>query len=384
MLAAVASSGTALLRSWPTGFRSWVADKLEDLRASPADLTALRSRLKRFADKATEPADLVDAVVSALPDLHRHAAHAFAIDRRYYLYKDVQRVLGLSSPAMDALKSWPGIEFLKLNEAGKEQGQFNVEQIDKLLPVFRESVFISGCASGFGLPIYAIEQLCAAEVLEWEDHAALLATTAAAKVRRESVGRLVEEISGKGRRDEMPRDCVSLAIATRRIGGRLKPWASIIDALRKGRLSFWMPEGKLFIPTLRVRAKDLTGFQAIVDAEAPDGMPVFTTVSQEDAAEILNLAPKRVTALSRQLAFPFERQGHGLAASRAAVLAAAAEIAFNAEVALHENVHHRQVDNIMVARSIAPLLSGWRRRDLVQDGIIPPPPIIVPKKQSSR
>lgn len=371
VLASVVASGAAHLRSWPTGFRSWVAGQMEELRGTPANLTALRARLKRLANRMTEPEDMVAAVVAAMPDLRQHVAHGFSVDRPYYLYKHVQRILGLNSPAMDALKKWPGIKFLKLNDGGKEQGQFDVEQIDMLHAVFRESVFIGSCASHFDLPIYAVEQLCAGEILEWEDHAALLATTTAVKVRGSSIRRLEEKIASKARLDQMPNDCVSLAVAAKRIGGRLKPWASIVKALRTGSLSFWRPNGDFSIPSLRVRAKDLAAFQTIVDTEAPEGMTVSAVCSQKDAAEILNTSAENIAALTIKMGFPFERHGKGLAASRTAVLAAADSIAFNAEVALHENVHYRTVCDILTARGINPLHMGWKRVDLVREGILP-------------
>ena len=375
-LAAVVTTGTAALRSWPDGFRIWVSRQAEELRGSPAALETLRARMKRLADRTQEAEDVVRTVTAAMPDLHRHAAHGFAIGRPYYLYKPVQKMLGLSSPNMDVLKKWPGINFLKLTTGGKEQGHFDVNQIDGLLPVFRDSVAWGACAEAFGLPHYAIEQLCAANLLEWENHPVLLATATTAKVRGVSLRRLSAELAGKAHRlnerDEVkPADLVSLASGSRRIGGRLKPWSSIINALRTGRIAFWMDGRTPTTTSIYIRAMDLAMFDAVIDLDGPAGFAIAATVSQRDAAEILNIAPKYMPKLSDDLGLPFARKGMMLVAARTAVVAAAARVAWNAEVALHEAVHHKSVETHLLARGINPLPSGWSRARLIAKGILP-------------
>lgn len=373
-LAAAVSSGTAMLRSWPTGFRSWVANKVEELSSSPKALTTLRSGLKRIGDRQQEPAEIVSLVTDAFPDLQRHAAHSFGWERPYYLYKSVQNMLGLSSPAMNALKQWEDVKFIKLNDAGKEQGQFDVEQIDGLVPVFRDSEFMNACAQYFSVPIYAIEMLCAAGVLEWEDHPALLITNAPPKVRGSSIRRLAEEILRRARQDEMPTDCVSMTIASRWAGGRLKPWASIVEALAKGDLAFWTSDGTLEVSRFRVRLKDLQRFQVVMDAEAPHGFIGSRVASQEDAAEILNVAPKHLSELSGDLGIAFTRQGRGLFASLDAVLDAAYANVWKAEIAVHLAVQHNQVERILSARGILPRGDRWSRPRLMREGILPSVP----------
>ena len=378
-LAAVVATGTAELRSWPHGFRSWVAAQSRDLRDSPAALETLRARMKRLADRKLEAEDLVHTVTAAMPDLHRHAAHGFAVDRPYYLYKPVQRMLGLSSPKMNVLKKWPGINFLKLNTGAKEQGQFDVDQIDSLMPVFRDTVALSACAEALRLPHYAIEQLCATNVLEWENHSVLLATATTAKVRGVSLRRLLAELAAKARgvddrHEKRPADLVTLASASRRIGGRFKPWASIIDALRMGHIEFWTDGRAPTTTSIYVRAIDLARFDVVVDANAPAGFAIAATVSQRDAAEILNIAPKYMPELSDHLGFPFLRKGLMLVAASTTVIAAAARVVWNAEIALHMCVHHRSVEDVLSTRGINAFPSGWPRERLILEGILPPAP----------
>lgn len=281
---------------------------------------------------------------------------------------------------MKRLKSWTGLKFQRLNTAAKEQGQFDPEQIDALVPVFRDSEAMSACAWGLSLPLYAIGQLCAAGILAMEDHPALLLTQSNHKLRGASIRHLAAELRGQVRQDEMPQDCVSITIASRRIGGRLKPWASIVDALRNGGVPFWAKGKDAKIASFRIRPNDLARFQSVLDAEAPACLTIGATVSQSDAAEILNITPKYLPALAGDLGLEFERVGLGLYAPRHAVLTAAAAVAWNAEVAAYEGVDHRAVDGILAARGVSPLRTGWCRARLIKEGILPPLPYVTDAK----
>lgn len=367
VLAAVTSQGTVLLRSWPTGLHRWVAAESDKRRGSPVALEALRVRLRRLGDRQTEQPEIVEAVAAALPNLSRHAAHGISQGRRYYLYKDVQRLLGISSPQMEALKNWKGISFNRLSTAtGKEQGQFDVEQIDGLRPAFRDTIAMNSCTGRFGLPLYAIEQLCAAGLLEWEDNEAVLLVGASSHVRVASVDRLTASLVARAQATHMPQDCVTLSVATNRFGGRLKPRASIIDALRTGGMPFWLGHPLPTKTSIILRASDLAGLDQTVDDASPDDLTASPFVSQKDASDILNIS----TPLLSSLILPFERRGYVLATCRIGVLTEARRFATNAEVAQHLRVNAKQVEDVLAGR-IRAVRGGWCRRDLIDNGILP-------------
>lgn len=371
-LALVATAGTALLRSWPQGLRDWVAERTEHLRDRPEVIERLRSRLQRIVDRQMETGDIVDVVSTALPDLRQHAAHGFSHGRSYYLYKGVQNLLGLSSPRMEALKSWKGIKFRRLNTAvGKEQGQFDVEQIDGLVPAFRDAVDLNACTGLFRLPLYAIEQLSGAKVLEWENNQALLATGGRDKVRGASVRHLVERLNGGRKEGRTPADCVSLSSGSKLIGGRFKPWAAMLDALVSGRVPYWLRDGHPSTATIMIRASDLGRFSTVVDPEPPAGLTTSSHINQKDSAEVLNATTASLMALSGRYALPFEQQGMGLATSRERVLEVAAEIAWAGEICHHLQLHPTKVARVLSGLGTRTIQSGWCRRHLVDQGILP-------------
>lgn len=370
-LADVATTGTGLLRSWPTGLKEWVAGRTDELRNSPVEIERLRSRLRRIANRQLERSDIVDLVCGALPDLRMHAAHGFSNGGRYYLYKKVQSLLGLSSPRMDALKRWPAIEFLRLNTAGKEQGQFDVDQIDALVPAFRKTVGMSSCTTRLGLPLYAIEQLCGSGLLEWEDNGALLATGTFDRVRSVSLNDLIAGLKARAAPEGIPLDCTSLAVATKRIGGRLKPWATIIHALIDGRIRFWLKASTPTTASIMVRGRDLAAFQHVTDPAAPEGLPISPLINQLDTAEVLNISTALLSGIQEDLGLEFDKSGQGLATSRTQVLSIAAEIVSNAEASHHLGVHPKQVPGILDARRIRRRRGAWCRRHLIDESILP-------------
>ena len=315
-------------------------------------------------------------VSTAMPDLQKHAAHGFSTGRSYYLYKDVQRLLGLTAEPTKLLKNWKGLKYQRLNTAGKEQGQFDVEQIDGLVPLFRTTVPMNSCTIRFKLPLYAIEQFCGAGLLEWEDHGAILAVRPWTGVRAASVDALVAQLMGKGRRihGKPPSHAVTLAVAAKQIGGRLKPWAAIFDALRNGDIPFGVTTDAPTTTSIHLKAADVARLGKVVDFGPPARLRPSQLINQWDAGELLNISPAAAAELSVQLGMPFVRSGQGLAASRDRVLEIAGEIAWNAEVSWHLNVDHRKVDEILSQRGIGRVRSGWCRRHLVSDGILPPPP----------
>lgn len=132
-LAAVISSGTAFLRSWPSGLRKRALTRSDQLRDDPHALQALRARLCRLAIRGRETDDLIDLVIDAVPDVRRHAVHGLSGDRRFYLYNDVRRRLGLEAPEMKALRDWKGIKYRRVTTSAHQKGNSTLTKLTRSL-----------------------------------------------------------------------------------------------------------------------------------------------------------------------------------------------------------------------------------------------------------
>jgi hypothetical protein len=375
ILASVAAAGAALLRDWPVGFRTWVSDRSEKLRDSPEQFEELRIRLKRLVHARSEAPDLIKLVKLAVPNIEKHKSHGLVHGRRYYLYSDVQRVLGWDAELIRALRNWSGIRFVNVSSAPKNRmGQFDANQIDELATVFRGMVAMNSCTGRFKLPYYAIEQLCGAGLLEWEDHGAVLATTAWYGVRRASVDRLESALINAAESGRRPSDCLPLAVAMKGIGGRTKPWSAVIRSLESGQIQFWISGSKPTSRSLFVRPAGLAPLADVAADMPPLGFKAADTISQLDAAEVLNISAAVLERTRNELDIPFEQKGRALVAPIECVIAVARSLAWAGEISRHLKVGGAQVARIMRQLGIENVANGWCRDTLVLKGLLPPLP----------
>lgn len=174
-----------------------------------------------------------------------------------------------------------------------------------------------------------------------------------------------------------PTDAVSLSMASRRIGGRPKPWASIFGALLSGEMPFWLDGDAPNTMTIRVRPADLAAFDLTDDfAIAPWISP---SISQADAAEMLNIKSVVLRDLAPALGLPFSLSGRMLAAERNTAEHVAAAVAWDMEISWHLGVRFDKVETMLRARGIDRIGTGWCRSDLIADGVLPRPGLPEPR-----
>lgn len=374
VLAEIASAGTALLRTWPAGLQRWAAERFEEIHSDPASLRLLRSRLQRIATRDREAAGPSRIVADALPDLRLHAVHAFSMDHRYYLYKEVQSRLALDNDQMDALRQWDGVGYRRTTGSAHRRGRFNARRIDSLLPAFRGSLPFNACTGRLKLPYYAIEQCCRPGLLEWQSDPAFLAIKSRSSIDGASLTTLRKRLIDARCRTSRPGSTVSLSIASKRIGGRLKPWGSIVEALVMGHLRFWLIDDSPTSRSIHVLASDLVLFDDVVDDASPYIGEVSDIVSQADAGEVLNIKPLLLPSIGSEIGLRFAPAGRTLATSLAAVLDAAGRVAWNTEIAVRLGISFREVEAILTPMGVSRMAGGWFRPHLIAEGILPAVP----------
>lgn len=373
--ASVAARGAAILRSWPEGFQKWLSSRWDELQGDQDGVQRLRQLIIRSVDRNQESAALVDIVEQALPHIRKHAAHGLVGDRRYYLYAEVQKKLFLNTRHMDKLRHWEKIKYRRLNNSAHVKGQFDADQIEELEPFFQSAVKAASCAFELKLPHYAIEQLVCCGELAIEDHPAFVFVKAADRLRGCSKVELVQRLRKKRHDGDIPEEAVSLSVASKRIGGRLKPWGSIFKAMTSGHLGFWMKGDDPTMRSIFVLPRDMAIFDRVVDGPRPDSAAT-AAINQADAAEILNVKTKPLVAMAAGLGIVFEKDGFALAAVRSSVLEAAAGVAFDTEISWHLGVRHGMVEGILVSHGLARRKDGWCRSQLIEAGFLPPIPLM--------
>lgn len=372
-LATVISTGTALLSSWPIGLQKWVSDRSAELRDDPLALHALRSRLRRLARRGPGLNALSDLVVDALPHVRKHAVHSLSVDR-YYLFNDVRSRLGLEAQEIKALREWEGIKFRPIPSSAHQKGQFDADQIDEIASVFRTSIPFNSCTGRLKLPLYGVEQCCRPNLLEREDHPAFLAAKSRTSVRAASLIAFENGLMSARSRGRMPAEAVPLSVGAKRIGGRLKPWGSIFEGFLDQSLEFWLTGNAPTTRLIFVRPSDLAAFDQAIDEPSDFGVESSAVVSQADAAEVLNIKSGFLSAVSEDLGIEFRKTGPALATPREAVLRVAGEVAWNTEISWHLGLKFHRVEESLLARDVPRRSTGWCRRYLIKEGILPENP----------
>lgn len=370
-LAQVAAAGGAMLRRWPVAVADWVDETVQGLAGDEEALDAFKTRLRRMAAGRNESRELVALVTAALPHLSRRSGHTSSNAPRR-LYRDVKRLLGLTSPQAAMFHDWPDLKVSTLPGRQRQHRLYDAEQLDALQPVFRHSIDLNAYSNRSGLPVYAVERLCFAGLLEWEDHPAVLLTKPWICVRLASTSDFERRLDAAARPGEPPQGAISLSRAAARIGGREKPWAAICASLAYGALPFWRTSLKSRPTRLQVLPDDLAAFDRTFDvAGPPAGFARAERFSQLDAAELLNLQAVAVDQHADRLGLRFAEQGRALTTPKQDVLSVAGRIAFASEIAPHLRLHARAVPKRLAQMGTTPEGLGWSRASLIGAGVLP-------------
>lgn len=376
-LAKVAATGVPFLKSWPTAFQNWVEAEANHLREDIKALNEFRLRL-RSVIRGREPAAVTELMTKALPELRRHPVHGFARFESYYLATQVQRKLGVTPDEFKILRRAIGGAYQRSRTTTTNlmKGQFDADRIDKLVPSFRGSIAFNSCASNLKLPVYGIAQCCRPRLLEQEDCPLFATVRSNEFIRSKSLAALTKYLFDRRQTTTRPAQTVQLIIAARWIGGRLKPWGSIIESLQSGKTTYWIEGENVTLRTIYVWPADMCKFQHVVDRPLDDsGSMTNFTVSQLDAAEILNIQPARLASEATALGIHFRKSGRGFAASLPEVLSTARSVAWSAEIAGHMGTRYRDVEEILHHKNISRLCTGWDRRQLISAEILPELPL---------
>ena len=166
----------------------------------------------------------------------------------------------------------------------------------------RRRLDLNRAKSALGVPYYAIEQLCSLGLLPLLSHPYFEVRYSDPQIAKESLDKLVGRLLGG--RTTFSDDARSIYHVMHAVGGRLKPWGGIIEAMLIGKLAYSIDDGDgpLF-KRLRLGQGDPQFLHKVLTTvpRGGDGIgwtfAAATTITKSDAAEVLNLAVRQATAL---------------------------------------------------------------------------------------
>lgn len=169
--------------------------------------------------------------------------------------------------------------------------------IDAAVASRRDATPVTRIVARLGLPLYAVEQMIGAGLLDLHDDPIL----AVVMRRRQAVASVFDDLlvrlKRRARRRAPPSTALPIGWESRRIGGGPKPWSKIFDGLLDGSIPFWL-DGEPDADHLFVHRGSLDAFIDIGPAVDPDHPSHTAAMSTGDAAEMLNVIPSHVVRLA--------------------------------------------------------------------------------------
>ena len=370
-LASVVTTGAAMLADWPISFERLVHARANNLRDDREGFQHWRILLRRISVAKSEGEEQSALILEVLPDLKGSFERSFAGSRRYYLPNEAARVLGVPHYAVLRAVDAGAIKTTCLPGITRRRMQLDAEQVDDIGEMVRSVPAIHALPGKLGVPLYGVEQLIDARLIHRECHPGVLAVRDWVCIQKQSLDDLVAGLDGAMQVSAIPGDTTSIRAASRRIGGREKPWAAIIEAILTGRLPNWSGDGSFNVHKVFVRPADMAQFDGIVFTPSGSAFPFSKLISQEDVGELLNIAPKYLPAVQEYFGLQFVEVGRAECANKATVLGIAMQMASSAEIGQQMGVHSRTASTAMRKRAINAVSVGWDRAQLIANGTLP-------------
>jgi hypothetical protein len=372
-LASVVTTGAALLVDWPASFERFVHARADALRDDREGYHLWRTLLRRISNRKSEGEEQSTLVLEVLPDLQNSFERSFAGGSRYYLPNEVARIWGVDHLETLRAVDAGAVKVTHLPGITRRRMQFDAVQVEAIGRLLRSTPAINTLPGKLDMPNYGVEQLVDARLLRRERHPAVLAIRPWICVQSRSLDLLLARLARAVRSGTPPKDAVPLLAASRRIGGREKPWAAIVAAILTGKLRAWSAGGPFNTRTTLVLPNDMAQFDDVAFEASDAEFPFSPLINLDDLGEILNVSPKYLPAVVAHFDLKFESISRALCTGKAGALAVARAMVSSAEVGPHMGRSARRADTALRKESKSRVSVGWDRRQLIDAGVLPRP-----------
>ena len=256
-------------------------------------------------------------------------------------------------------------DYLRRNGREGDAGlsKFDRELGEEFIEQWKASTRNATVANRIKLPIYAIAQLGKAGSLQPTTNRGLNALEPEGCTMTASLDTLIDKLNALPFAAADTKELISIAAASKVIGGGLKPWATIIQLIIDGTLKCYRAESDKnpTARTLVIQRKDLPVLASLPIANYDDGV-MCSSASKEDVTRILNATSRQIDDLEAEELLRFERKGKKLACQMSEVLALANERAFGAEMTMRTGIVPQKLEEWLSVKGIDKLPGGgWSR-----------------------
>jgi hypothetical protein len=291
------------LDEWPHHFQTWVANEANARRDDQRRYSALKRSVRIFARQIEKEPGGRKLVKNLLPELVRRATDRTETLGAHYSMAAAKKCLQTDYDRIKILcdRGLVGNSVFARSDGTVSRRLLDAERIKKIAIDLNRATHHWEFWKAFRLPSYAIEQLICLEVIEGITDPAIVTLRNEAMVPKGELDKLALRIKRRARRGSPSSSAQSLRVLSHKIGGRLKPWGAIGQALISGRLPFWTRDRGRSTQHILVEPDDWTKFCAIsFDKHSFPDFPFKTFMNNCDLSEVLNLQPQETIAIRQE------------------------------------------------------------------------------------
>lgn len=261
-------------------------------------------------------------------------------------------------------------DYLRRDDREGDPGssKFDLELAEDFIEQWKASSRNNVVANRLKLPVYAVHQCAMAGLLERPSNKGVRAIEPDGRIMNASLTALEVIL------DTLPvvgpdgGDLISLAVASKIIGGGLKPWAAIIQLVTDGTLECHRArdEKRPTVKSLLLKRDDVSVLGQL-SATQSDYHLSQISVSKEDVKEILNARSKQIDELEATGQLSFAHDGRKLACQLSQVLTVAENRIFGAELSIRTGIYPNKLAEKLLAMGINALPNGgWARAETLR------------------
>ena len=217
-------------------------------------------------------------------------------------HMDLQEAAELLGRGAPSLKEWRGRKLLRAT-VGLRNGQlthcFDRAEITFLAEFTQDRVSAEAFAASFGMTYYGVEQLVCMQLLTPTSHPWIQAVYDTPQFSRREITKLTEMLWNTAKQPSAIENGRSLTDTLKSIGGKLRPWGPIIQALLRGEIPYTLRrEGKTLASRIIVDQASRSRLASLdFDRRAHPSFEFDLGMSMLDAAANLNVSAPKATFL---------------------------------------------------------------------------------------
>lgn len=367
--AAAASHGMQLIMSWPKGVQRRARTLIDDPKEGQGREGVIRA-IRSLGDERGFDSKQVALIRAVLPEVFKDARRAVGLlAGPIMLQRDICRQAGISSKEVRTLAEAGALPVRVSTGKKRRNIQFSAYEAEEFCLRRRKSLSVEAVANRLGLPVYAIEQLIDAKLLEQELHPAVLLVDQQPRVTCASVEQLCERLAERIKPADESKNLVPLRTITRQVGGGLKSWDRLLEDILFGEATIYrLPKraGKNLLDRIWCVPGSLSVGLSPWSKMLRNGQPRQKYMSQRDACEVLNLDASQIKPVIKSGRIRFEKCGFRLTCSITEVLAYATKMMPPAELAerfkTRPDAVHAAMRHSFPAVELVP--GGWSREQV--------------------